>query len=92
MLDKASWVTIASTAVVKATPATLIAVALTATSDTATAIVYDNATTTGTVVLKLSPAANTTATFCPGVGLPMANGIYVAITGTTPSCTLVYQP
>jgi hypothetical protein len=91
MPARAKWISFASSAVVSAVPGVFIAVNLTAGADTATAIVYDNASTTGTVVCKLSQAANTTGTFQPIASLPMANGIYVAITGTTPTCTVVYM-
>ena len=92
-MKTASFSNKTSSAVVSAVPASVYAVVLTATSDTATAILYDNATTnSGTIICKLSAATLTSAVFQPGVRLTAANGIYVALTGTTPSCTVVHTP
>jgi len=92
-MKSASFSNKAASAAVSAVPASLYAVVLTATSDTATATLYDNATAgTGTVICSLSAATLTSAVFQPGVRIPTANGIYVTLTGTTPSCTVVYTP
>lgn len=92
-MKTASFSNKTQSAVVSAVPASVYSVVLTAAGDTATAILYDNATTNdGTVICKLSAAANTTVTFEPGVRMPTAKGIYVALTGSTPSCTVVFTP
>jgi len=67
---------------------------LTAGSDAATLILYDNASTSsGTVIAKLaSPAANTTIVWTPAEAMGVSNGIYAAVTGTSPSATICYKP
>jgi hypothetical protein len=70
-------------AVVSAVPCFLSAVLLTAGSDTATIILYDNATTTsGTIVAKLSATANTTASFTPNNPVNCKVGLYADVGGT----------
>ena len=67
----------------------IFGVVLTAGSDAATAIVYDNTAGSGTVVCKLAAAAaNTTAVVEIPNGVAVGKGAYVALTGTTPSCTV----
>lgn len=93
MLTTASYTTSAASAALVTGAGAVLAVHLTAGSDAATAILYDNTEASGTVICKLSAsAANTTDAFSPGVRLPFKTGLYVALTGTTPSCTVCYTP
>ena len=63
---------------------------LTAGSDTATAIVYDAQSATGTVVARLSAVANTNASFtAPQSGVVAITNLFVAVTGTA-SNALIY--
>jgi hypothetical protein len=88
-----AWSNKTASAVVSAVPGAVYAVVLTAGADTATATIYDNATEgSGTILCKLSAVANTTATWAPGLRLPVSAGIYATLTGTTPSCTVAYTP
>ena len=67
-----------------------LGLSLTAGSDTATAIVYDAQSATGTVVARLSAIANTTATFIPPQsGVVATTNLFVAVTGTA-SNALIY--
>jgi len=66
---------------------------LTSGSDAATLILYDNTAGSGTIICKLAvAAANTTVVFTPVVGLPVGTGLYAALTGTSPSATVVHTP
>lgn len=70
-------------------PGQIFGVVLTAGSDAATAIVYDNTAGSGTIVCKLAAAAaNTTAQIAIPNGVTVGKGAYVALTGTAPSCTV----
>lgn len=92
-MDTAAYTTSAASTGPVTGGGAVIAVHLTAGSDAATAILYDNTEASGTVICKLSAsAANTTDSFCPGVRMPFSTGLYVALTGTTPSCTVCYVP
>jgi len=64
-------------------------VILTGGSDAATAILYDSAAGSGTVICKLAAAANTTAPplVIPN-GVSVKLGVYVVLTGTAPSCSV----
>lgn len=54
-------------------------------SDAATATVYDNASAaSGTVLMKVTAAANTTVSVPFTSPVDALNGLYVAITGTSP--------
>ena len=67
-----------------------LGLSLTAGSDTATAIVYDAQSATGTVVARLSAVANTTASFTsPQSGVVATTNLFVAVTGTA-SNALIY--
>lgn len=94
MMNTAASINKTSSAVVSANPGTLYSVVLTAGSDAATVTLYDNASAgSGTIICKLAAAAaNTTTTWSPGVRIPVANGIYATITGTSPSVTVAYAP
>lgn len=70
----------------------LVAIALTAAGDTATATVYDNTAGSGTVLCVLKAAANMTSYFAPIAALGVRTGIYVVLAGTTPNCCVVYVP
>lgn len=70
------------------TPGILLRVILTAAGDTATAIVYDATSGTTNPIALISVVANTTRQV--DFGVPVSTGIRVALTGTTPVCTVVY--
>ena len=80
---------LAATANVKATPGIVHFVSLTAGADTATAIVYDATSGTSNPIVKLSAVANTTIQV--ELHVPCSTGIRVALTGTAPSCSVIYQ-
>ena len=68
----------------------LLSLSLTAGSDTATAIVYDAQSATGTVVARLSALTNTTVSFTPPQsGVVATTNLFVAVTGTA-SNALIY--
>lgn len=93
MIPTASYTTTAASAKLVTGAGAVLAIHLTAGSDAATAILYDNTAGSGTIICKLSAsAANTVDAFTPGVRLPFQTGLYVTLTGTTPSCTVCYTP
>lgn len=79
----------AASALVKTGPGKLHSVNLAAAGDAATAIVYDNTSAAGTIICKLSAAANTSESHVLDVSF--GTGLYVALTGTTPSSTVAFQ-
>jgi hypothetical protein len=84
--------TLAASAVISARPGALLGVLLTAGADAASVTIYDNATTnSGTVLAVVKAAINSTAQWTPHVGQVCANGLYAAVSGTTPSATVVYR-
>mgnify|MGYP003144413393 FL=1 len=71
-------------------PQRFLGLSLTGGSDTATAIVYDANSATGTVVARLSALTNTSVSFtAPHSGVKVATNLFVAVTGTA-SNALVY--
>jgi len=79
----------ASGAFVAAGPGLVYGATLTAGSDAATAILYDNTAGSGTVILKLGAAtAGTTTSISIPNGVAFGVGCYVALTGTAPSCSV----
>jgi len=93
MMHTASYTTSAASAKLVTGAGAVLAVHLAAGSDAATAILYDNTEASGTVICKLTAsAANTADAFCPAVRLPFSTGLYLALTGTAPSCTVCYTP
>jgi hypothetical protein len=83
--------TIDATATIRTGPGALVAVLLTAAADAASATIYDNTTNSGAVLAVLKAPINTTVSWTPPGGQVNARGIYVTLTGTTPSCTIVYR-
>ena len=80
-----------SSGIVKAAPGMLEGAVLTAGSDAATVIVYDNASAaSGTVLCKLAALANTSASAVFPDPVVASKGLYVAVTGTNPSASLYY--
>jgi hypothetical protein len=66
----------------KTGPGILHEVSLTPAAATATATIYDETSATGTIIAKLSGAANGGSTrFAPNGGVVFNKGCYVAITG-----------
>lgn len=69
----------------------LVAVLLTAGSDAAQIILYDNASAaSGTVLANLKALTGESATFCPAVPINCRAGIYADISGTLANATVVY--
>lgn len=92
MMDRATPKHVTSSALQYTGSGDLISVLLTAGSDTATAIVYDNTAASGTILAKLSAVANQSVEWSPGVKLPFGTGIYVALTGTSPAADVAFTP
>ncbi len=71
-------------------PQRLLGVSLTAGSNTATAVVQDANSASGTVLARLSAVANTTTSFsAPQSGIKATTNLFVTVTGTA-SNALVY--
>lgn len=70
-------------------PATLLRVILTAAGDTATALLYDATSGTTNPIGSVKAALNTTRSV--EFGLTVGRGIRVALSGTTPVCTVVHR-
>jgi len=71
-------------------PQRLLGLSLTAGSDTATAVVQDANSASGTVLARLSAVANTTTSFsAPQSGIKATTNLFVTVTGTA-SNALVY--
>lgn len=80
---------LAASGLVKSGPGVLHSIVLTAGSDAATAIVYDNTAGSGDVIVSLgAPVADKTVAAVLNVVFSV--GCYVALTGTDPSCTVAY--
>jgi len=85
----AKYKNVAATGQIYSGATQLYGVVLTAGSDTATVVVKDGTSTAGAIVAKLSAVANTTASIvldCFPIGI--TSGIYLTITGTTPSVSV----
>lgn len=73
---------------VKASGGQLVSVVLTGGSDAATVVLYNNpSAASGTVIVTLKAAINTTVVFTPAAPIVCSAGIYADLTGTGP---LVY--
>lgn len=83
--------TTAETATIRTGPGALVAVLLTAAADAASVTIYDNTTNSGAVLAVLKAAINTTVSWAPPGGQAAARGIHAVLTGTAPSCTVVYR-
>lgn len=83
------YTNIAASALIKTGPGTLHSVTLAAAADAATAIVYDNTSAAGTVIVKLS--APLTGSAHAVIDANFSTGCYVAVTGTTPSATVTFR-
>jgi hypothetical protein len=70
----------------------LLDAAIVATSDTATAAIYDGISTGGTLKKKLSAATLTSDGWWPTGGCLFESGIYVDLGGTAPSFTANILP
>ena len=76
--------------VTAAHPQRLLGLSLTAGSDTATAVVQDANSASGTVLARLSAVANTTTSFsAPQSGIKATTNLFVTVTGTA-SNALIY--
>ncbi len=76
---------------VNAAPGALCGVALTAGSDAATLIIYDNpAAASGDKLITLKAAANTSVAYSPSQPINASKGLYADITGTGPAAYVAY--
>lgn len=82
--------TLAASGLVRTGPGRLAAVLLAGGSDAASATIYDNTAGSGTVLAVLKAAAGVTVSWAPPGGQAASLGLYAALTGTTPSATVVY--
>jgi hypothetical protein len=90
MGDAFAYKNLAASGLVKTGPGALHAIVLTAGSDAATAVVYDNAAGSGDVILSLgAPVADKTVAAV--LDAVFSTGCYVVLTGTDPSCTVSYR-
>lgn len=77
-------------AVVATSGKAFTAVVLTAAAATATLTLYDNpSAASGTVLLKLSAVANTSAVFAPATPVTAGTGIYADIGGADANATVI---
>ena len=91
MIGPAAHTEITADGAVLARNGQLVAVLLTAGSDAATIVLYDNpSAASGTVLATLKAAANTTAQWSPVAPYAAANGIFADVTGTSPTAYVVF--
>lgn len=77
--------------VVNDAPGSLVAVLLTAAGDTATVILYDNASAaSGTKLCTLSAVTLTSARWTPSSPQVVSLGIFADVSGSTPQVTVLY--
>jgi hypothetical protein len=81
---------LAASGLVRTGSGILVAVLLTAGADAASVTIYDNTTTTGSVLAVLKAAAGATVSWVPSGHQACSIGLYAVITGTTPSVCTVY--
>jgi hypothetical protein len=82
----------AESALVKTGPGVLYQAVLSGGSDAATLILYDNAAGSGSqICATIKAAAGTTVTVDFGDGVVFGVGLYAALTGTTPSASVVWR-
>ena len=73
-------------------PQRFLGLSLTGGSDTATAIVYDSQTGSGTVLARLSALTNTTVSFTPPQsGVVATTNLYTAVTGTAANALIYWN-
>ncbi len=77
-----------ASALARTGPGILHSVNLAATGDTVTAVVYDNTAGSGSIICKLSAVLGTSVSVVLDVAF--GTGLYVTLTGSTPSCTLTH--
>jgi hypothetical protein len=88
-MEAHAYKVLAATGNAKEAPGVAVRVVLTGGSDAATAILYDDTDGTSNPILTICAAAATTVSV--DVGVPCSTGIRVALTGTSPSCTVFYR-
>ena len=91
MLYPIQATTVAAATAIKTGPGMLHGATLTAGADTATLILYNNTAGSGTVILKLSAVANTSAVVTFPAPVVFGIGCYAAVTGTAPSATVAFS-
>jgi hypothetical protein len=82
-------VRLTASALVKTGPGVLYGYVIVDQGGAVTAAFYDNTAASGTVLISYKSATNVTNQFNPAVGIPFSNGLYVDISGTTPSVTVL---
>jgi len=91
-MDIAAFKTITASTSVLSGGGYFLSAHLAAGVDTASFTLYDAATSSGTVIVKLAAEASGGDAFCPPAALSVANGIFGVLTGTSPSGTVVFKP
>lgn len=81
---------VTSDVAVNSAPGALCGVVLTAGSDLATLILYDNTAASGTILVTLKAAANTTVAWEAQSPRAVSKGIYADISGTGPAAYVGY--
>lgn len=90
-MDIAGHKTLSADGAIKASGGAIVAVVLTAGSDAATVILYDNlSAASGIVLCTLKCAANTSVIFTPCLPYAASKGIYADLSGTGPEVTVVF--
>lgn len=75
---------------VKSAPGALCSVVLTGGSDAATLVLYDNTAASGSKLVTLKAAANTSVVYAPAQPVAAGKGIYADISGTGPAAYVSY--
>ena len=91
MLGPAEIVEKTENGAVKSNPGAVISVVLTGGSDAATLILYDNTAASGTKLVTLKAAANTTVPYVPPRSFSFGKGCFAALTGTSPAAYIQYE-
>ena len=87
-MSSSTYLNRTTSGVVRSGPGLLSGFSLTAGSDTATLILYDNTAGSGTIIAKVSAVANTTVSVQLPIPAAFGTGVYAALTGTGPSATV----
>lgn len=81
----------ASSVLIRTGAAVFGGIVLTAAGDAASATLYDNTTNSGTILSVVKAGAGATVAVS-GPLVQAGTGLYVVITGTSPSCVVYYLP
>lgn len=87
----ANHIDVSSSSAIRVRSGAIVAILLTAGSDTATLVLYDNNTTdSGTKLATVKVRANTSFVWQPSLPYAFDNGIFAVIVGTSANATVVY--